>query len=216
MGADPFTVVAFGGTAQDAFRAAVEDAAFWHGHGGYTGTIAEKDSFRTFEVPALTGAPDEAVQAWVTGVMSWQPEDPEMRRADAGDRGRREAGPGTGGRADRRAGRRCGGRGDAPAMTEQEARDTLMAAGAARAADVTSKLAGCPPSAVHDMIVHCDEVREGDLALIGCALEAVESASTTPLPDRPGNITRIGYRVFVKEYRPFDYIAVRRYLTEEG
>jgi hypothetical protein len=80
MGADPFTIVAFGGTAQDAFRAAVEDAAYEHGHGGYTGTIAEKDSFRTFEVPALTGAPDEAVQAWVTGVMSWQPEDPEMRR----------------------------------------------------------------------------------------------------------------------------------------
>ena len=43
MGADTFTTSAKGRTAEEAFRAAREDACHWHGHGGYTGTIAEKD-----------------------------------------------------------------------------------------------------------------------------------------------------------------------------
>jgi len=45
MGADTFTTAAKGGTAQEAFRAAQEEASYWHGHGGYTGTIAEKVDF---------------------------------------------------------------------------------------------------------------------------------------------------------------------------
>lgn len=52
MGASDFTARARGRTAGDAFRAAVERARHDHGHAGYTGTIAEKDSFVEIAVPA--------------------------------------------------------------------------------------------------------------------------------------------------------------------
>lgn len=52
MGANTFYAEAEGATAQDAFSKAVDDAAFEYGHGGYTGTIAEKDTFTMIEVPA--------------------------------------------------------------------------------------------------------------------------------------------------------------------
>ena len=42
MGAINFMTTAKGRTAQEAFRAAREDALHWEGHGGYTGSVAEK------------------------------------------------------------------------------------------------------------------------------------------------------------------------------
>jgi hypothetical protein len=45
MGAQEFTHPASGKTAKEAFKNAVEDAAWECGHGGYTGTIAEKGDF---------------------------------------------------------------------------------------------------------------------------------------------------------------------------
>ncbi|MDG5821835.1 hypothetical protein [Natronococcus sp. A-GB7] len=45
MGAVTFETLAFGKTVEEAFSKAVEDARNMHGHGGYTGTIAEKDTF---------------------------------------------------------------------------------------------------------------------------------------------------------------------------
>ena len=45
MGATTFRTSATGATAAEAFRAAAKQAAYEHGHGGYTGTIAEKYSF---------------------------------------------------------------------------------------------------------------------------------------------------------------------------
>lgn len=45
MGASTFIVTASGKTAKEAFKIAREDAQYESGHGGYTGTIAEKDSF---------------------------------------------------------------------------------------------------------------------------------------------------------------------------
>jgi len=45
MGAQDFFVEAEGATAQEAFRNAVDEARHEYGHGGYTGTIAEKGSF---------------------------------------------------------------------------------------------------------------------------------------------------------------------------
>ncbi|WP_306061010.1 hypothetical protein [Natronococcus wangiae] len=45
MGAVTFETFVFGETAQEAFSNAVADAKQMHGHGGYTGTIAEKSSF---------------------------------------------------------------------------------------------------------------------------------------------------------------------------
>lgn len=45
MGAEQFEVVFIGKDAESAFREAVDAATWTYGHGGYTGTIAEKDSF---------------------------------------------------------------------------------------------------------------------------------------------------------------------------
>lgn len=51
MGACTFRTIAVGKDASDAFNNAVQEACYEDGHGGYTGTIAEKHSFRVFEVP---------------------------------------------------------------------------------------------------------------------------------------------------------------------
>lgn len=45
MGADNFATFSTGDTAKEAFFQEVEEAHYWYGHGGYTGTIAEKDEF---------------------------------------------------------------------------------------------------------------------------------------------------------------------------
>ena len=52
MGASEFMTAAKGKTAKDAFQAAHDSAAWESGHGGYTGTIAEKRDFRMVPVPA--------------------------------------------------------------------------------------------------------------------------------------------------------------------
>ena len=43
MGASTFLTRATGKTAREAFASATSDARYEHGHGGYTGTIAEKN-----------------------------------------------------------------------------------------------------------------------------------------------------------------------------
>lgn len=45
MGAAEFSCSAKGKTAEEAFDNAVSDAQYESGHGGYTGTIADKDEF---------------------------------------------------------------------------------------------------------------------------------------------------------------------------
>lgn len=52
MGACDFETRSRGKTARDAFRVAVEDAQYESGHGGYTGTIAEKSGFVMIDVDA--------------------------------------------------------------------------------------------------------------------------------------------------------------------
>lgn len=52
MGAYTFQVHANGRTAHEAFDAARDQALYERGHGGYTGTIAEKDSFVMISLPA--------------------------------------------------------------------------------------------------------------------------------------------------------------------
>ena len=54
MGADTFFTQAKGDNANEAFANAVADAAWESGHGGYTGTIAEKQEF--VEIPLPEGA----------------------------------------------------------------------------------------------------------------------------------------------------------------
>lgn len=54
MGATTFENVGKGKTAQDAFKALVEESRHMNGHGGYTGTIAEKRDFVTITCPQGT------------------------------------------------------------------------------------------------------------------------------------------------------------------
>ena len=51
MGATNFYTEAEGKTLAEAFSNAVREARHWHGHGGYSGTIAEKPSAVQFPVP---------------------------------------------------------------------------------------------------------------------------------------------------------------------
>ena len=46
MGAIVFTRTGYGESVENAFRSAVEEAELMNGIGGYTGTIAEKSSFK--------------------------------------------------------------------------------------------------------------------------------------------------------------------------
>jgi len=45
MGGTTFFTYGYGKDAKEAFRRAVEEATWEHGHGGYTGTIAEKSDY---------------------------------------------------------------------------------------------------------------------------------------------------------------------------
>jgi len=47
MGATTFFTYGYGKDAKEAFRRSVEEAKWERGHGGYTGTIAEKSSYVT-------------------------------------------------------------------------------------------------------------------------------------------------------------------------
>jgi hypothetical protein len=51
MGATNFQTYAFGKTLGEAFRSAQSDAMYWNGHGGYTGTIAEKPGAQLIILP---------------------------------------------------------------------------------------------------------------------------------------------------------------------
>lgn len=57
MGAQAFDNVVKGcKTAKEAFNRAVEEAQYDHGHAGYTGTIAEKDTFVVIREPKCASA----------------------------------------------------------------------------------------------------------------------------------------------------------------
>ena len=58
MGAAEFWTKARGKNAKAAFNTAVEDARYEHGHGGYTGSIAEKSGFVMIDNPG--GTPESA------------------------------------------------------------------------------------------------------------------------------------------------------------
>lgn len=51
MGGQIFSSVGKGKTIDEAFRASVESAKYEYGHGGYTGTIAEKHGYVLVSVP---------------------------------------------------------------------------------------------------------------------------------------------------------------------
>lgn len=52
MGATTFSQYALGKTVAEAFASAKYEAQYMHGHGGYSGTLAEKGSYVAFQMPA--------------------------------------------------------------------------------------------------------------------------------------------------------------------
>lgn len=56
MGAQDFTNVSQGKDAREAFNAAGDSARYEYGHGGYTGTIAEKHGFRMVDTKVYSWA----------------------------------------------------------------------------------------------------------------------------------------------------------------
>jgi hypothetical protein len=75
MGATTFETTARGKTALDAFQAAVRDAQWESGHGGYTGTIAEKHDF-----VLITPPKDRDPLAYAREIMDSEPANPAFRR----------------------------------------------------------------------------------------------------------------------------------------
>jgi hypothetical protein len=57
MGATTFETMSHGKTAEEAFSAAVDAARYEYGHGGYTGSIAEKYDFALYTLPPRVMAP---------------------------------------------------------------------------------------------------------------------------------------------------------------
>ena len=51
MGAQTFKQVGRGTTAKEAFSEAREEASYENGHGGYTGSLAEKGNFKEIHLP---------------------------------------------------------------------------------------------------------------------------------------------------------------------
>ena len=65
MGATNFYCEAEGKTLSEAFRNAVDEAYYQYGHGGYTGSIAEKSGVSFFDIP-LNALPDRGDE-WSIG-----------------------------------------------------------------------------------------------------------------------------------------------------
>ncbi|HET6286497.1 MAG TPA: hypothetical protein VFG15_07070 [Amycolatopsis sp.] len=61
MGSATFITYAEGADVEVAFREAVDQAQHDHGHGGYTGTIANKDSYIVIDGVPRTEADAEAL-----------------------------------------------------------------------------------------------------------------------------------------------------------
>jgi len=69
MGATNYVTISKGKDAKDAFSSARDKAQWDHGHGGYTGTIAEKDSF--VEFPRPKGVHLKTIKKVIYG-MTWE------------------------------------------------------------------------------------------------------------------------------------------------
>lgn len=80
MGAQQFEQYGHGTDARDAFAAARESAAWEHGHGGYTGTLAEKPGFVMFTLPPRWKAVEFVEAAWAAEWEHAQRSYPQPKR----------------------------------------------------------------------------------------------------------------------------------------
>jgi hypothetical protein len=71
MGASQFIDLGKGKSIEDAFRKAVEDAKWEFGHGGYTGTIAEKTGYKICYIGDVGRARRQAYLDAVEVSMTW-------------------------------------------------------------------------------------------------------------------------------------------------
>jgi len=67
MGAQDFQIYATESTSKKAFKKAVEESLYSYGHGGYTGTIAEKS---TFTMASLTVLPEEKAHQLINATVN--------------------------------------------------------------------------------------------------------------------------------------------------
>ena len=65
MGACNFSTKSSGKDVSEAFANAVENARYYEGHGGYTGTIAEKDEYRIVKLPEGIEPNSKFFEAWI-------------------------------------------------------------------------------------------------------------------------------------------------------
>jgi len=86
MGATTFNDIGFGSTVEDAF-ARLKDQAFWEcGHGGYTGTIAEKPGFVEFTLPPRWTFEKFVATVNEASIMWFEENSSQARRRDAAGR----------------------------------------------------------------------------------------------------------------------------------
>lgn len=83
MGAQEFTTVGRGKTAQEAFDAAVHAAQWEHGHGGYSGTIAEKHEFEEVVLPEGVPIQKFIDAAMIAGYDEAEPVPEELKPHEA-------------------------------------------------------------------------------------------------------------------------------------
>lgn len=72
MGGIAFETLSFGKTADAAFRDAVDEARYLHGHSGETGTLAEKPGYELVELPPRVTA-ERAIAMIVAASMDGPP-----------------------------------------------------------------------------------------------------------------------------------------------
>jgi hypothetical protein len=77
MGACDFTNTAIGTSAEDAFNRITESTRYEYGHGGYTGTIAEKHGFRVFPLPDVPGLTPSQVADFCISNLYDDEDDPD-------------------------------------------------------------------------------------------------------------------------------------------
>jgi hypothetical protein len=68
MGAQSFMVRQSGSTLSEAFQSAVNQAQWDYGHGGYTGSIAEKDDVREVRTPKILMTDDDKI-GWASSLL---------------------------------------------------------------------------------------------------------------------------------------------------
>lgn len=94
MGAVEFEAIGIGRDAREAFIKAVEDAQWEYGHGGYTGSIAEKPSYSLIALPPRISS--QKFMDWIGAMvysdhLDWEKKELRRLEAERAPRGQGEA-----------------------------------------------------------------------------------------------------------------------------